>query len=71
MAATGTRPRLAALAFGRGEVDEAEKLVRRSLELETDLRSSRFYLGRILEARGDRASRQVRPVTSVWNSAPA
>ncbi len=36
-------------------MDEAEKLVRRSLELESDLRSSRFYLGRILEARGDRA----------------
>jgi tetratricopeptide (TPR) repeat protein len=32
---------------------EAERLVRRGLELEEDLRSSRFNLGRILEARGD------------------
>jgi tetratricopeptide (TPR) repeat protein len=43
---------LAALAFERGELDEAERLVRRGLELEEDLRASRFNLGRILEARG-------------------
>ena len=44
---------LAALAFERGDVAEAERLVRQGLELEKDLRSSRFNLARILEARGD------------------
>jgi tetratricopeptide (TPR) repeat protein len=41
------------MAFERGDMAEAERLVRRGLELEEDLRSSRFNLGRILEARGD------------------
>ena len=44
---------LAALAFERGDVAGAETLVRRGLDLETDLRASHFNLARILESRGD------------------
>ena len=46
---------LAALAFDRRDFAEAERLVRKGLALESDLRSSRFNLARILEARGDSA----------------
>jgi tetratricopeptide (TPR) repeat protein len=44
---------LAALAFERGDLAEAERLARRGLELEEDLRSSRFNLARVLESRGE------------------
>jgi len=44
---------LAALAFRRGDLAEAERLVREGLRLEEDLRASRYNLARVLEARGD------------------
>jgi tetratricopeptide (TPR) repeat protein len=46
---------LGAIAFQKGDVDEAERLIRRGLELEPEVRTGSYNLGRILEVRGKRA----------------
>lgn len=47
---------LGALAFQRGDLEQAEHLVAKGLELEPRVRFGAYNEGRILEARGDRAA---------------
>jgi tetratricopeptide (TPR) repeat protein len=44
---------LGVIAFTRGRLDEAERLIRQALELEPQLRTAQYNLGRIADVRGD------------------
>ena len=44
---------LGAIAWARGDAAGAERLIRRGLELEPEVRTGRFNLARILEAKGE------------------
>ena len=58
--ALGANPKMGAawnglgvIAWSRGETKEAEERMRRALDLEGDLRTGKFNLGRVLETEGD------------------